>query len=96
MFSPESALHQPQSLGKVPMPNLPGLNTASAAAGSAPNPFSGIKRAGQAKRAMNFEKWQGKNAGTPATAPSDNGAKNQLMGGQAGTQFGSMRQMKFA
>lgn len=91
MISPESTLHQPT--GKLTMPALPGLNAAS---GADSNPFAGIKRAGQAKRAMNFEKWQGKSAGpdAPDKAAFD-GAKNQLMGGQAKTQFGSMRQAKF-
>ncbi|HEY6766631.1 MAG TPA: hypothetical protein VI386_17870 [Candidatus Sulfotelmatobacter sp.] len=91
MFSPESKLHLPT--GQMSMPNLPGLNDGNPADKS--SPFSGIKRAGQAKRAMNFEKWQGKLGNAPTTAPSDNGAKFQNLGGQAGTQVGSMRTMKF-
>lgn len=74
------------------MPNLPGLNDGN----SQPNPFSGIRRAGQAKRAMNFEKWQGKTAGGDVPdQKSFDGSKFQMKGGQAKTQFGSMRQAKF-
>jgi len=75
MIAPESLLHQP---GKLQMPKLSGLDQRDAQ----PNPFSGIRRAGQAKRAMNFEKFQQSNAG----------AKNQNFGGQAKTLFGSMQQ----
>ena len=92
MISPESKLHQQPSIGKVPMPAMPGLNNPTSA--GAVNPFSGIHRAGQAKRAQNFEKWQGtQNQGQD---PSFQGAKNQSFGGLAGTQSGSMRQNKFA
>jgi hypothetical protein len=76
---------------------MPGLN----ASGPAPNPFSGIRKAGQAKRAMNFEKFS-QNKNTPGTlAPEKNdaasfaGAKNQLMGGAQQSQFGSTRPAKF-
>ena len=95
MISPESTLHQPQGLGKLSMPAMPGLNTGN----SAPNPFSGIRRAGQAKRAMNFEKWQGKDSSAPGAALPDkasfDGSKNQLMGGAQKSQFGSTRPAKF-
>lgn len=74
MFGPESHLDNQFS---VKMPVMPGLNNLNAA----PNPFQGIRRAGQAKRAQNFEKFQ-QNAGM----------KNQNLGGQAGTLAGSMRQ----
>ena len=71
---------------------MPGLMNAGH--DQSPNPFSGIRRAGQAKRAQNFDKWQqSKNNGQDA---SFNGSKNQTFGGQANTQVGSMRQMKFA
>jgi hypothetical protein len=75
------------------MPNLPGLNDGN----SQPNPFSGIRRAGQAKRAMNFERWQGSKSGAGSDVPdqkSFDGSKFQQQGGQAKTQFGSMRQAK--
>lgn len=90
-MSPESQLHQP---GKLTMPNLPGLHDGS----QGPNPFSGIRRAGQAKRAMNFEKWQNAKSGAGSDVPdqkSFDGSKFQMAGGQAKTQFGSMRQAKF-
>lgn len=77
MFSPESALHMPT--GKLGMPSVTGVDAGSTAT---PNPFSGIRRAGQAKRAMNFEKFQQSSAGT----------QNQNLGGQAKTLFGSMQQ----
>jgi hypothetical protein len=89
VVSPESLLHQQKPIGKVPMPAL-GLDQHPAA----PNPFQGIRRAGQAKRAQNFEKWQNMKNGTPSD-PSFQGAKNQSFGGLAGTQNGSMRQNKF-
>lgn len=85
MHSPESFLHAP---GKLQMPALPGAN----AAPDKSNPFSGIRRAGQAKRAQNFEKFQGKDMGAPDA--SFDGSKFQNMGGQAKTQVGSMRQAK--
>jgi len=90
MFSAESMLHAP---GKMSPPAMPGLNTDNAA----PNPFSGIRRAGQAKRAMNFEKFKGK-SGAAADMPDKrafDGAKNQLMGGAQKSQFGSTRPAKF-
>jgi hypothetical protein len=87
--SPESLLHQP---GKLNMPALPGLDDQPAQ----PNPFAGIRRAGQAKRAMNFEKWHPGAASAPsAPNASFDGSKYQMQGGQAKTQFGSMRQAKF-
>ena len=77
MFGPESHL---DSKFSVKMPNLPDVQTPPV-----PNPFQGIKRAGQAKRAQNYEKFQNEKSGF-------NGAKNQNMGGQAGTLAGSMKQ----
>jgi hypothetical protein len=92
MISPESKLHEPT--GKLAMPPMPGLMNAGQDVNS--NPFSGIRRAGQAKRAMNFEKWQKAGAdGANADKASFDGAKNQAFGGQAKTQFGAMRQAKF-
>lgn len=82
MFSPESALHLPT--GKLNMPNLSGVAGAQQDGAMPSNPFSGIRRAGQAKRAMNFEKFQQSNSGT----------QNQNIGGQAKTLFGSMQQSK--
>ena len=77
------------------MPALPGLDANNSAA----NPFSGIRKAGQAKRAMNFEKWQNQSNSTTSPAGADkasfDGAKNQMFGGQANTGFGAMRQAKF-
>jgi hypothetical protein len=95
MFSPESKLHMPT--GKLQMPALPGLQ-ASEDPGSK-NPFSGIRRAGSAKRSQDLSKFQGKAgavspAGVPKNASFD-GSKYQAIGGQANTQFGAMRQMKF-
>lgn len=94
MKSPESLLHQPQSF-KLQMPAMPGIDQSA----PTPNPFSGIRRAGQAKRAMNFEKWQGKDSSAPGAAvPSQKsfqGSVFQNQGGQAKTQFGSMKQAKF-
>ena len=90
-------LHTP---GKLQMPPMAGLNNDVAS----PNPFSGIKRTGQAKRAMNFEKWQGSKGPSAAGADapdkdfgkaSFDGAKNQLIGGAHKTQFGSTRPAKF-
>ena len=60
-------------------PSMPGLETPST-----PNPFNGIRRAGQAKRAQNFEKFQ----------QMKKGQVNQNFGGQAGTLSGSMRPQK--
>ena len=83
MFGAESHLDNKFS---VKMPTMPGLQTSSAN----PNPFQGIRRAGQATRAQNYEKFnqqknqQGQN--------SVSGEKNQNMGGQAGTLAGSMKQ----
>ena len=94
MISPESTLHAP---GKLTAPSMPGLMNAGH---DNSNPFSGIRRAGQAKRAMNFEKWQGKDGVSSAGAvntdkASFDGAKNHAFGGQANTQVGAMRQAKF-
>jgi hypothetical protein len=92
MFAPESKLHLPgmgNQIGRVPQPNMPGLTPAP----SNSNPFQGIRRAGQAKRAQNFEKFQ---QSQQSKDPSFQGAKNQNFGGLVGTQSGSMRQMKFS
>ena len=93
MKSPESFLHQQQPMGKLQPPAMPGLDAQQ----PLPNPFSGIRRAGQAKRAQNFEKWHNAAASVPNVAPnaSFDGSKYQMQGGQAKTQFGSMRQAKF-
>ena len=83
MFGAESHLDNKFS---VKMPTLPGLQTSSAN----PNPFQGIRRAGQAKRAQNYEKFnQQKNQQGQSSV---SGEKNQNMGGQAGTLAGSMKQ----
>jgi hypothetical protein len=82
MFGAESHL---DNKFQVKMPTMPGLQTSSAN----PNPFQGIKRAGQAKRAQNFEKFQ-----QSKNQSGFNGQKNQNMGGQAGTLAGSMQQNK--
>ena len=77
MFGAES--HLDNKFG-VKMPSLPGLQTPS----TDKNPFQGIRRAGQAKRAQNYEKF----------TQQQHGANNQNMGGQAGTLSGSMRAPK--
>ena len=83
MFGAESHLDNKFS---VKMPTMPGLQTSSAN----PNPFQGIKRAGQAKRAQNYEKFnQQKNQQGQSSVSGEN---NQNMGGQAGTLAGSMKQ----
>ena len=83
MFGAESHL---DNKFQVKMPNMPGLQTSSAN----PNPFQGIRRAGQAKRAQNFERFsQQKNQQGQSSV---SGEKNQNMGGQAGTLAGSMKQ----
>lgn len=91
MFSPESHLHNQGNIGKLSMPNMPGANVQPPQS----NPFSGIRRAGQAKRAQNFEKFsqQDQNKGIDK---SFQGAKNQSFGGLANTQVGSMGKMKFS
>lgn len=82
MISPESKLFQ-QSPMKLQMPTipLPGIEGGQA---SRPNPFSGIRRAGAAKREQNFLKFQQKHQSPAGGEP----------GAQAGTLFGSMRQAK--
>jgi len=83
MFGAESHL---DNKFQVKMPSMPGLQTSSAN----PNPFQGIRRAGQAKRAQNYEKFsQQKNQQGQSSV---SGEKNQNMGGQAGTLAGSMKQ----
>ena len=90
MKSPESLLHQP---GKMSMSALPGLDAQQMPQS---NPFAGIRRAGQAKRAMNFEKWHpGADSAPSAPNASFDGSRYQMQGGQARTQFGAMRQAKF-
>lgn len=94
MFSPESKLHMPT--GKLEMPALPGLQATEV--GAPKNPFSGIRRAGSAKRSQDLAKFQGKAGMVSAPAApnaSFDGSKYQAMGGQAKTQFGAMRQAKF-
>jgi hypothetical protein len=87
MFGAESHL---DNKFQVKMPNMPGLQTSSAN----PNPFQGIKRAGQAKRAQNYEKFNQQKQNQGGSQGGFNGQKNQSMGGQAGTLAGSMRQNK--
>ena len=83
MFGAESHL---DNKFQVKMPSMPGLQISSAN----PNPFQGIRRAGQAKRAQNYEKFsQQKNQQGQSSV---SGEKNQNMGGQAGTLAGSMKQ----
>jgi len=83
MFGAESHLDNKFA---VKMPVMPGLQTSSAN----PNPFQGIRRAGQAKRAQNFEKFNQQKQSQGGVL----GSKNQNMGGQAGTLVGSMQQNK--
>ena len=83
MFGAESHLDNKFS---VKMPTMPGLQTSSAN----PNPFQGIRRAGQAKRAQNYEKFNQQR--NQQSQSSVSGEKNQNMGGQAGTLAGSMKQ----
>lgn len=88
MFGAESHLGNQFSIKPAPMP---GLQTPSIPS----NPFQGIRRAGQAKRAQNFEKYQNSKSGPQnygQSSGSFSGAKNQSLGGQAGTLAGSMRQ----
>lgn len=92
MFSAESSLHLPT--GKMQPPNLSGIPGAQQDGARSSNPFSGIRRAGQAKRAMNFEKFAQKDSVPPTSGPFSPGARSQTMGGQAGTLFGNMRQNK--
>jgi hypothetical protein len=87
MFGAESHL---DNKFQVKMPTMPGLQTSSAN----PNPFQGIKRAGQAKRAQNFEKFNQQKQNQGGSQGGFNGQKNQNMGGQAGTLAGSMQQNK--
>lgn len=69
-------------------PNLPGVTAPSAMPGqSSPNPFQGIRRAGQAKRAQNFAKYQ------QSKGQSGSGAKNRMFGGDAGTLVGSQSKL---
>ena len=73
MFGAESTL----------TPNLPGVNSPSPMTARS-NPFQGVRRAGQAKRAQNFEKYsQSKNMG----------AKNRMAGGDVGTLVGSQSKL---
>lgn len=82
MFSPESKTFlQGKSFGKLQMPSLPGLEDHAQSS----NPFSGIRRAGQAKREQNFLKFSQKHNSPEGGEP----------GAQAGTLFGSMKSEKF-
>ena len=73
MFGAESTL----------TPNLPGVNSPSPMTAQR-NPFQGVRRAGQAKRAQNFEKYsQSKNMGS----------KNRMAGGDVGTLVGSQSKL---
>jgi hypothetical protein len=69
-------------------PNLPGVTTPSTGPMEPrPNPFQGIRRAGQAKRAQNFAKFQQK------SGASGTGAKNRMAGGDFGTLVGSQSKL---
>jgi hypothetical protein len=70
MFGAESTL----------TPNLPGVNSPSPMTAQRSNPFQGVRRAGQAKRAQNFEKYS-------------QGAKNRMAGGDVGTLVGSQSKL---
>ena len=90
MFGAESTFGN--AAGKMPMPQLPGIG-GSTGSDQRPNPFSGIRRAGQAKRAQNFAKFQDqKNSADSKMGQFGSGAKNRLMGGDFGTQVGSTKQ----
>lgn len=85
MFAPESNLQQKNfSMKPAAMPGLTPPPDHS-------NPFSGIRRAGQAKRAQNFEKFsQQKND------KSFGGSQSQSQGGAFGSQIGSTKPEKFS
>jgi hypothetical protein len=70
MFGAESTL----------TPNLPGVNSPSPVNAQRSNPFQGVRRAGQAKRAQNFEKYS-------------QGSKNRMAGGDVGTLVGSQSKL---
>ena len=94
MLSPESMLHQPT--GKLQMPKMPGIGGMGEQ--NQPNPFSGIRRAGQAKRAQNFAKYGQKNL-SPSnlnTGSGPGGGGN--FGSGSNTQFGAMgkQNLKFS
>lgn len=82
MFSPESKTFS--QIGKVQAPSLPGLED-HPDAGSSPNPFKGIRRAGQAKREQSFMQF--------------NASKFSPVGGEPGAQaktlVGSMKPEKY-
>jgi len=84
VFSPESNLHQKDFSLKPPA--MPGLTPPP----DHSNPFSGIRRAGQAKRAQNFEKFQ------QSKDKSFAGSQNQNKGGLFGSQIGSTKPEKFS
>ena len=70
-------------------PNLPGITSpAPMPASQHPNPFQGIRRAGQAKRAQNFAKYQQK-----GQSAQSQGAKNRMAGGDVGTLVGSQSKL---
>ena len=86
MFGAESTL----------TPNLPGVTAPAPVPGmQTPNPFQGIRRAGQAKRAQNFARFQ-QNQGPHGSNPnkSFSAQKNRLAGGDVGTLVGSMGSSK--
>jgi hypothetical protein len=85
VFSPESSLSA-KSFSLKP-PALPGLNPPT----DHSNPFSGIKRAGQAKRAQNFEKFQ-----QQKDNKSFGGSQAQSQGSGFGSQAGSTKPEKFS
>ena len=98
MISPESLLHH-NGFGSgngdiMSGIKMPGLNSGSSNGG--PNPFSGIRRAGQAKRAQNFAKYsQDKNSPANLNSGSGPGGGGNF-GAQKKTQFGSGLQNKFS
>jgi len=69
-------------------PNLPGITSPSATPQQHPNPFQGIRRAGQAKRAQNFARFQQNKSGSQGS-----GAKNRMAGGDVGTLVGSQSKL---
>jgi len=79
MFSAESTM----------TPNLPGVTSpAPMPAAQHQNPFQGIRRAGQAKRAQNFARFQQNKSGSQGS-----GAKNRMAGGDVGTLVGSQSKL---
>lgn len=80
MFSPESkTFSELGGIGKVSLPGLEDHPDAS------PNPFKGIRRAGQAKREQNFMNFNNKKLSPVGGEP----------GAQSRTLVGSMKPEKF-